>query len=257
MTTTPPPPPPPPPPPATPPPPPAAPPPPQQPGVPPPSMTPAERFRAAYMARSQADYYFEGMGMVIFLTIITCGIFGFYVFYQLMRRMRDHNRRRLDLLESATEVAWQQANEQGAADQLRPNFERIASNLAVMRQMTTDFRDPGIWLLLAILTSIAYFVGFVFLDQDLVRHDQAEGAVEAELSAVLARLGQTGPAPEPGRLKGKQNYAGRIVASIFSCGVYFYWWMYNEMDDVNKHFLWNWPWEDSLAGAVNAMAPAA
>jgi len=29
------------------------------------------------------------------------------------------------------------------------------------------------------------------------------------------------------------------------------------MDDVNKHFLWNWPWEDSLASAVNAMAPAA
>jgi hypothetical protein len=28
------------------------------------------------------------------------------------------------------------------------------------------------------------------------------------------------------------------------------------MDDVNKHFLWNWPWEDALAGAVNATAPA-
>src|SRR3954467_9848359 len=101
MTTTPPPPPP-----ATPPPPPpVSPPPPQQPGVPPPSMTPAERFRMAYGARAQTDYYFEGMGMVIFLTIITCGIFGFYVFYQLMKRMRDHNRRRLDLLESATELA--------------------------------------------------------------------------------------------------------------------------------------------------------
>jgi hypothetical protein len=73
---------------------------------------------------------------------------------------------------------------------------------------------------------------------------------------VFARLGQNVPAPEPGRLKGKQNYAGRIVASIFSCGVYFYVWMYNQMDDVNRHFLWNWPWEDSLAGAVDTMAPA-
>src|SRR5439155_25456735 len=106
MTTTPPPPPPPPPS-GTPPPPPAMPPRPQQPGVPPPSTTTAERFRMAYGARAETDYYFEGMGMVIFLTIITCGIFGFYVFYQLMKRMRDHNRRRLDLLESATELAWQ------------------------------------------------------------------------------------------------------------------------------------------------------
>jgi hypothetical protein len=222
-----------------------------------PSMTPAERFRMAYNARSQTDYYFEGMGMVIFLTIITCGIFGFYVFYQLMKRMRDHNRRRLDLLESATELAWQRATEQGVAEELRPNFERIAMNVAVMRGLTTEFRDPGIWVVIAVLTSIAYFVGFVFLDGDLVKHDQAEGAVEAELSAVFARLGQNVPAPDPSRQKGKQNYAGRIVASIFSCGVYFYWWEYNMMDDVNRHFLWNWPWEDSLAGAVQAIAPQA
>jgi hypothetical protein len=219
-------------------------------------MTPAERFRMAYGARAQTDYYFEGMGMVIFLTIITCGIFGFYVFYQLMKRMRDHNRRRLDLLESATEIAWHRASEQGVAEELRPNFERIATNVAVLRGLTTEFRDPGIWVIIAVLTSIAYFVGFVFLDGDLIKHDQAEGAIEAELSAIFARLGQNVPAPDPSRQKGKQNYAGRIVASIGSCGVYFYWWMYNEMDDVNKHFLWNWPWEDSLASAVNAMAPA-
>jgi hypothetical protein len=240
------------------PPPPSQPPPPQQPAAVPPSLTPADRFRNAYAARGQTDYYFDGLGMVIFLIIITCGIYGYYVFYQLMRRMRDHNRRRLDLLESANELAWQQASEQGVGEELRPNFERIATNLAVMRQMTTDFRDPGIWLLLAILArGIAEIVGFIFLDQDLVKHDQAEGAVEAELSAVFARLGENVPAPEPGRLKGNQNYAGRVVASIFSCGVYVFWWTYNQMDDVNKHFLWNWPWEDSLAGAVNALAPAA
>src|SRR6266498_248896 len=172
------------------------PPPPPQPAPPPapqpPAASPIERFRAAYMARSQADYYFEGMGMVIFLTIITCGIYLYYVFYQLMRRMRDHNRRRLDLLESATEFAWQQAGERGVAEELRPNFERIAANLAVMRQLTTEFRDPGIWLVIAIFArGIGEIVGFIFLDGDLIKHDQAEGAVEAELSAVFARLGQT------------------------------------------------------------------
>jgi Domain of unknown function (DUF4234) len=244
-----------------PPPPDAPPPPPQQPAPPPapqpPAASPVERFRNAYMARQQTDYYFEGLGMVIFLTIITCGIFGFYVLYQLMRRMRDHNRRRLDLLESATELAWQQASERGIAEELRPNFERISTNLAVLRQMTTDFRDPGIWVVIAVLTSIAYFVAFVFLDQDLIKHDQAEGAVEAELSAIYAQLGQNVPAPDPARQKGKQNYAGRIVASIFSCGVYFYWWMYNQMDDVNRHFQWNWPWEDALSGAVQNTAPEA
>src|SRR5262249_45664168 len=149
MTTTPPPPPPPPPgapppppPPPPQPPPPHQPPPAQQPGGPVPAATPVERFGFAYNARAQTDYSFENLGMVIFLIIITCGIFGFYVFYQLMRRMRDHNRRRLDLLESATEIAWQRATEQGVAEELRPNFERIATNLAVLRGLTTEFRDP-------------------------------------------------------------------------------------------------------------------
>jgi hypothetical protein len=208
------------------------------------------------MARAQTDYYFEGMGMVIFLTIITCRIYLYYVFYQLMRRMRDHNRRRLDLLESATELAWQQAGERGIAEELRPDFERIALNLGVMRQLTTDFRDPVIWLVLALVAGgIAEIIGFVFLDGDLIKHDQAEGAVEAELSAIFARLGQNVPAPDPGRQKGPQNYAGRIIATVASCGVYGLWWLYDQMDDVNKHFLWNWPWEDALAGAVHNMAP--
>ena len=74
------------------------------------------------------------------------------------------------------------------AEELRSNFERIATNLAMMRQMTMDFRDPAIWLVIAIFArGIAEIIGFIFLDQDLIKHDQAEGAVEAELSAVFAR----------------------------------------------------------------------
>ena len=233
-------------------------PPPPIPPSPPPAATPADRFRYAYGARAQTDYYFDGLGMVVFLIIITCGIYGYYVFYQLMRRMRDHNRRRLDLLESATELAWQQATEQGVAEELRPNFERIATNVAVLRGLTTEFRDPGIWLVIAIFArGIAEIIGLIFLDGDLIKHDQAEGSIEAELSAVFARLGQQVPPPEPARMKAPQNYAGRVVASVFTCSVYLYWWMYNEMEDVNKHFLWNWPWEDALAGAIHAMAPEA
>jgi Domain of unknown function (DUF4234) len=251
MTTTPPPTPPP----ATPPPPPPEPTPPPSPQ--PPAASPTERFRNAYAARAQTDYYFEGLGMVVFLTIITCGIFGFYVFYQLMRRMRDHNKRRLELLEGATEFAWQKANEQGVAEELRPNFERISAHLQVMRGMTTDFREPAIWVVLAIVSGIAVWIGFIFLDGDLVKHDQNEGAVEAELSAIYGRLGQNVPAPDPTRVKGKQNYAGRIVATIFSCGIYHFWWMADQMRDVNQHFEVNWPWEDSLANAVQSLSPAA
>ena len=148
------------------------------------------------MARAETDYYFEGIGMVIFLTIITCGIFGLYIFYQLMRRMRDHNKRRLELLEAATEFAWEKASEQGVAEELRPNFERISAHLAVLRAMTTDFRDPGIWVVTrSSAGGIAQVVGYIFLDGDLIKHDQNEGAVEAELGEIYGRLGQSCPRP--------------------------------------------------------------
>jgi hypothetical protein len=222
-----------------------------------PVLPPAERVRAAYVDRPNSDYVFENIGMTIFLMIITCGIFGYYVFYQLMRRMRDHNRRRLEMLEGATELAWQQASERGVAEELRPNFERIANHLGVLRQMTTDFRDPAIWLVIAIFTGIGIIVGFVFLDGDLIKHDTNEGAVEAELALIYGRLGYQLPASDPARVKGKHNYAGRIVATIASCGIYSYWWHYDLMVEGNRHFGHNWPWEDALAGAVQQMTPAA
>ena len=211
----------------------------------------AQRVRVAYVDRPNTDYVFEGRGMVIFLMIVTCGIYGYFVFFQLMRRMRDHNRRRLELLEGATELAWQQASERGIAEELRPNFERVSGHLGVLRSMTLDFRDPALWLVIALFTSgIGLFVAFVFLDQDLVKHDQNEGAIEAELSYIYGRLGQNVPAPDVGRVKSQHNYAGRIVATIASCGIYSYWWYYDLMDDGNIHFGHNWPWEDALAAAV-------
>ena len=188
-------------------------------------------------------------------TILTFGIYGFYVFYQLVRRMRDHNARRLELLDAATAVAWEQAGRQGLQQELEPSFQRAAGHLAVLRRMTQDFREPVIWLVLAIVArGIAEIVAFVLLDQDLVKHDQAEVGAEHELSVIYGRLGQRLPAPDPGRVKRPDNYASRIVATIFSFGIYMFWWYYNQMEEPNKHFVRNWAQEDELLKAVDAFS---
>jgi hypothetical protein len=100
---------------------------------------------------------------------------------------------------------------------------------------------------------IVEIVAFVLLDQDLVKHDRAEVGIEYELSLVFGRLGQPVPAPDQGRVKGHNNYIGRIVATIFSLGIYLFWWYYNQMNDPNRHFQVNWPQEDALAAAVQAL----
>jgi hypothetical protein len=220
----------------------------------PPQLPAAERALLAARRRDETDYifhYWSALGW----TILTFGIYGFYVFYQLIRRMRDHNARRLDLLDAATSAAWDQAGRQGLQQELAPSFERAASHLTVMRRMTQDFREPVIWLLLAIVArGITEIVAFVLLDQDLVRHGQAEAGAGHELSVIYARLGRPVPSLDHGQAKRPDNYVGRILAAIFTFGIYMFWWFYNQMDEPNKHFTSNSAQEDNLVNAVDAIS---
>src|SRR6185437_10191792 len=112
--------------------------PPQMPG--PPAASAADRARWAVQRRGETDYifsYWSALGW----TILTLGIYGYYVLYQLVRRMRDHNARRLELLDAATTAAWEQAGRQGLQQEMAPSFERAAGHLTVLRQMTQDFRE--------------------------------------------------------------------------------------------------------------------
>jgi hypothetical protein len=217
----------------------------------------SEQARLAYTRRDQTDYLFD-FWTAFGWTLLTCGVYIIYVVYQLVRRSRDHNQRRLQLLEAANAVAWERAQQQGLAEELRPAFERVAAQLEPLRRLTTEFRDPVVWLILAILArGIVELVVLVLLDGDLVRHDQAERAVEAELGAIYARLGTPLAPPSPEPLHAPQNYVGRVVAAVATCGVYTFFWLYDEMEDGNRHFRANWAWEDSLAGAIQAAPPPA
>ena len=221
----------------------------------PPSVQPIDRLRQAYQRRHETDYIFS-FWTALGWTILTFGIFYFYVFYQLMRRLRAHNIRRLELLEAARDFAWEVAGSRGLQEELRPNFERAAGDLEGLRSLTREFRDPGIWLLLSIIggrLGIVEIIAYIFLDGDLVKHDTAEGGVESELSAVFSRLGQAVPQPDPARVKGKHNYVARVIVSVVTVGIYAFWWTYNLMNEPNRHFEINWAWEDSLAQAAQAL----
>ena len=225
--------------------------------------TPAGSRRAAWQRRNETDYIFD-FWTAFGWTILTCGIYGLYVTYQLVRRSRDHNLRRIELLDAATTLAWEQAQSKALADELRPGFERIASQMAVLRAKAGEFRDPTMWLVIgiaaAVLTGIGglvvHIIVYILLDGDLVAHDHAEGAIENELSAIYTRLGAPVAAPEPARLKAPHNYVGRIIATILTCGIYGLWWEYDVMVEGNRHFEENWRWEDDLAQSVQQLIAA-
>ncbi len=219
----------------------------------PPPASNADLLHLAWQRRGETDYIFD-YWTALGWTVLTLGVYSFYVFYQLVRRMRDHNVRRLELLTAALGVGWEEAGRRGLQEELTPSFQRANGHVEALRRMTTDFREPAIWLILAIVArGIAEVIAFVLLDQDLVKHDQAEVGIEFELSVIYGRFGAAVPAPDQTRVKGHDNYVGRILASIFSLGVYLFWWYYNQMDVPNRHFHTNWTQEDALVAAVQGL----
>ena len=223
----------------------------QMPG--PPSIPSFDRVYSAWLRRNDTDYifsYWTALGW----TVLTLGIYGLYVFYQLVRRVRDHNSRRVEFLDATLAFAWEEAGHRGLQDELTPVFQRAGAHMEVLKRMTGDFRDPVIWLVLAIIArGIVEIIAFVLLDKDLVKHNRAEVGVEYELSLIFGRFGQAVPEPDQTRTKDENNYVGRIVATVFSLGIYLFWWYYNQMTDPNDHFEGNWRQEDAVVTAIRAL----
>ncbi|HUO49665.1 MAG TPA: DUF4234 domain-containing protein [Acidimicrobiales bacterium] len=225
----------------------------------PPSTPPVDRAYGAWQRRPDTDYIFS-FWSALGWSILTLGIYGFYVFYQLVRRVRDHNTRRTELFEGALGFAWDEAGRRGLQEELTPSFQRAEAHMDVLRRMREDFRDPVVWLLLFVVLSfvtglgfVVAIIAFVLLDKDLVSHDRSEVGVEYELSLIFGRFGQAVPPPDQNRVKGEDNYVGRIVATVFSLGIYGFWWLYDQMEAPNRNFEGNWPQEDALMAAVGAL----
>jgi len=198
---------------------------------------------------------FTNPGWNVVLVLITCGIFGYFLFYRLMQRDRDHLRRRFELLDAANTLAWERALAQGLDEELRPAFVRIAGELATLRRLTTEFRDPLVWLLIALVAgTIGEVVGYIFIDQDTVTEGRAETAIETELAAIYARLGAALPGPNPELGKEPHNYVGRVVAAVLTCGLYVLWWTYDLQVEGNRRSAAVVVWEDALAASVAAPA---
>jgi hypothetical protein len=213
-------------------------------------MPSLDRVRAAWQGRADTDYIFD-YWTALGWTILTLGVYSLYVFYQLVRRMRDHNARRVELFDATLALAWEEAGRRGLQHELTPSFQRADAHMTVLRRMTGDFREPAIWVVLSVIArGIVEIIAFVLLDQYLVKHDRSEAGVEYELALIFGRFAQRLPGPDQSRVKGQNNYAGRVVATIFSLGLYLFWWYYNQMDDPNRHFQANWAQEDALMAAI-------
>lgn len=209
----------------------------------------ADRVRQAVRDRPATDYEFD-FWTAFGWTVLTLGVFAFYVFYQLVRRSREHNRRRIAILDAAMEESWQRASASGRTDELQPAFQQIRADVEQLRRLDGDLRDPTLWLLFSILGGgLVWTAGAILLDHDLQRHERYERAAEDGLTRVFTALGVSLPAAVPAS-KGAHNYVGRIIATVFTLGLYSLWWVADLMREGNANYRDDNEWEDALAAAL-------
>jgi hypothetical protein len=224
--------------------------------VTPPSVSTSDRLRAAWQRRHETDYEFDVRSAFGWFAI-TLGGYGLFILDRLMRRSLEHNRRRAALFDAAAAFAWEQARAQGRSVELRPNFEVIADRIRVLDQQASRFRDPAWWVVLSVVTfGVAGLFAWRAIDADLVEHDAAERALEAELAFIYSRLGWRIGSPDPSPAKGQHNFFGRVAATIASFGIYSLWWMRDLMVEGNEHLERNWWFEDDLALASQSLMAA-
>jgi hypothetical protein len=220
--------------------------------APPRTAPAADRLRLAWQRRHASDYVFHFPSALGWF-VLTGGVYGFYALYQLLRRGRAHNRRRIELLDAATDFAWEQARARGLHEELRPQFERIAEHTRALHELNAEFRDPALWVVLGAATlGLAQLPAWVSVESDLARHDDAERAIEIDLAAIYSRMGAYLAPPNASRAKRRR--AGRRVAlTVATAGLYAIWWVRELMREGNEHFRENWRFEDELANASRSM----
>jgi hypothetical protein len=188
-------------------------------------------------------------GTAVLLTVVTCGIYGLYVFYKLMERRDAHLARVANMVNTSVALLKEKAAAEGKT-------EEIAGELAqldiVQREMFDQSRERGavLWLILSIVFGITMWIGYYFIMDDLSRHDQLEAQYFTLMSSALARMGAAAQASQAAPNMPERSYPLYLVLSIFTCGIFFFYWEYVLVDDGNRHVEAQVQWEDFIYSAL-------
>ncbi len=155
--------------------------------------------------------------MAIVLTIVTCGIYGFYVFYKLMQRRDDHFMRVSNMANTAVALLRERATQMGRLETISQELQQLEM---VQRGIYDQSRERGaaLWLVIAILTGgIGYWIGFYLLMDDYGRHDQLEAQFFTLMSSSLTKLGLSTSASQATLTIPEREFVVMLLLTIVTC----------------------------------------
>lgn len=190
-------------------------------------------------------------GMAVLLSIVTCGIYGLYVFYKLMERRDLHLQRMANVAGTSIALLQEKAAAAGKSELMA---QEVAGLQMVQREMYEQSRERGavLWLVLGILTGICIFIGYYLIMDDMAKHDQLEAQFFTYMSAALAKLGLAGQASQAAPNMPDRSFVAYLLLSLVTCGIFGFYWLYVLVDDGNRHVEAQVQWEDFIYSALAA-----
>jgi len=188
-------------------------------------------------------------GTAVLLTVVTCGIYGLYVFYKLIERRDLHLARVANMVNTAVALLKEKA---AAAGQTELIAQELAQIEYLQREMYDQSRERGaaLWLVLGIFTGVAMWIGYYFIMDDMRKHDGLEAQFFTLTSQALAKMGLASQASQAAPNMPDRSFAAYLVLSLVTCGIFGFYWIWTLIDDGNRHVEAQVPWEDFLYSAL-------
>jgi Domain of unknown function (DUF4234) len=188
-------------------------------------------------------------GMAVLLTLVTCGIYGLFIFYKLLDRRDQHLARMANMVNTSVALMSEKAAAAGKTELISQEMAQIQM---IQREMYDQSRERGaaLWLVIGILTGVGIWIGYYFVMEDVARHDQLEAQFFTLMSSALAKLGLSAQASQAAPNIPERNFVAYLLLSIVTCGIFSFYWLYVLVDDGNRHVEAQVQWEDFIYSAL-------
>ncbi len=196
--------------------------------------------------RGMTDFVTDA-GTAILLSILTCGIYGYFIIYKLVQRRDDHFKRMAAVVDAS--IQQLRAKAAGREQEIQGELAQLEGIKNQMLMMASE-RGSVIWLLICLFTGIGVFIVYYLLMEDYAQHDTVEAQYFTVMSSALARLGLAGQAAQAARTIPDREFVTFLLLSLVTCGIYGFYWMYVMIKDFNDHFMAQAAWEDFIAAAL-------
>ncbi|MHB8159701.1 MAG: DUF4234 domain-containing protein [Thermoleophilia bacterium] len=203
--------------------------------------------------RTETDWQTE-FWPAFLLSIVTCGIYMFFILFKLLERREQHFERMVNLRTHLMDVLKEKAAAAGKTVDLEEDMKQLEGldYDATKRDRQGD-KSPVMWLVLSLVASPVVYYVYYFLNDDFRAHESHERQFMLKASEVMNKLRNLSEKQiEPQMVVPERNFVTFLILSIVTCGIYGIYWLYTLINDPNMHFDDHAVWEAQLLEQIQS-----